>query len=141
MLTMANRKEDLDTCGRRQGAEDLAAVLLELAQANPQVRQRLVLMQLSDKPDRLAATFQKTLNGRRRQSRFLDYRASQEWAAGHGDLRLQADAAGVFDAEARRSGSCAGNLGCGFAMNPTNRLAMCFMVQPIGLAACVKRSS
>jgi hypothetical protein len=35
--------------------------------------------QLSDKPDRLAATFQKTLNGWRRQSRFLDYRASQEW--------------------------------------------------------------
>ena len=77
---MATGKEDLDTYVRRQGAEDLAAVLLELAQANPQVRQRLVRMQLSDKPDRLAATFQKTLNGWRRQSRFLDYRASQEWA-------------------------------------------------------------
>lgn len=38
-------------------------------------------MQLSDKPDRLGATFQKTLNGWRRESRFLDYRASQDWAA------------------------------------------------------------
>lgn len=76
---MATRKEDLDTYVRRQGAQDLAAVLLELAEANPQVRQRLARMQLSDKPDRLAATFQKTLNGWRRQSRFLDYRASQEW--------------------------------------------------------------
>lgn len=78
---MATRKEDLDTYVRRQAAEDLAAVLLELAEANPQVRQRLVRMQLSDKPDRLATTFQKTLNGWRRQSQFLDYRASPDWAA------------------------------------------------------------
>lgn len=81
MLLMATRKEDLDTYIRRQNADDLATVLLELAEANPQVRQRLVRMQLADKPDRLAATFQKTLNGWRRQSRFLDYRASQEWGA------------------------------------------------------------
>ena len=81
MLLMATRKEDLDTYVRRQSADDLAAVLLELAEAIPQVRQRLVRMQLSNKPDRLAATFQKSLNGWRRQSRFLDYRASQEWGA------------------------------------------------------------
>ena len=81
MLPMATRKEDLDTYVRRQSADDLAKVLLELAEANPQVRQRLVRTQLSDKPDRLATTFQKTLNGWRRQSRFLDYRASQEWGA------------------------------------------------------------
>ena len=80
ILPMATRKEDLDTYVRRQSAQDLVAVLLELAEANPQVRQRLVRMQLSDRPDRLAATFQKTLNGWRRRSRFLDYRASQEWA-------------------------------------------------------------
>jgi hypothetical protein len=80
MLPMTTRKEELDTYVRRQSAQDLAAVLLELAEANPQVRQRLVRMQLSDEPDRLAATFRKTLNGWRRQSRFLDYRASLEWA-------------------------------------------------------------
>ena len=78
---MATRKEDLVAFVRRQSAEALAEVLLELADANPQVRQRLVRMQLSDKPYRLAATFQKALNGWRRQSRFLDYRASQDWAA------------------------------------------------------------
>ena len=77
---MATRKEDLGTYVRRQDANDLADVLLELAQGNSQVRQRLERMQLSDKPDRLAANFQKTLNQWRRQSRFLDYRASQEWA-------------------------------------------------------------
>lgn len=81
MLPMVTGKEDLDTYVRRQSADDLAAVLLELAEAHPEVQRRLVRMQLSDKPGRLAATFQKTLNGWRRQSRFLDYRASQEWAA------------------------------------------------------------
>jgi hypothetical protein len=79
MFPMATPKEDLDEHVRRQSAQDLAAVLLELAEVIPQVRQRLVRMQLSDKPDRLAATFQKTLNAWRRQSGFLDYRASQEW--------------------------------------------------------------
>jgi hypothetical protein len=44
---MATRKEDLDTYVRRQSADDLATVLLELAEANPQVRQRLVRMQLA----------------------------------------------------------------------------------------------
>ena len=81
MLPMATRKEDLGSYVRRQSAQDLVAVLLELAEANSKVRQPLVRMQLSDKPDRLAATFQKKLNGWRRQSRFLDYRASQEWGA------------------------------------------------------------
>ena len=44
MLPMVTRKEALDTYVRRQGAQDLAAVLLELAEANPQVRQRLERM-------------------------------------------------------------------------------------------------
>ena len=64
MLPMATRKEDLNSCVRRQDAEDLAAVLLELAEAKPQVRQRLVRMQLFDKPGRLAATFQAANPGR-----------------------------------------------------------------------------
>jgi len=76
---MATRKEDLDTYVRRQSAHDLAVVLLELAEADPKVRQRLVRMQLSETQDRLAAIFRKTLNGWRRKSRFLDYRASQAW--------------------------------------------------------------
>lgn len=78
---MPTRKEDLDSFIRRQSADTLAAVLLELAQAHPEVEQRLARLQLAHQPDRLAASFRKTLNGWRRQTRFLDYRATVEWAA------------------------------------------------------------
>ena len=64
MLTMATRKENLNGGVRQQDAEDLAAVLLEPAEANPQVRQRLVRMPLSDKPGRLAATSRAVNSGR-----------------------------------------------------------------------------
>lgn len=78
---MPVRKEDLDTFIRRQSADTLAALLLELAQAHPEVQQRLERLQLANHPDRLAASFRKTINGWRRQTRFLDYRAGIEWAA------------------------------------------------------------
>ncbi|KPF60040.1 hypothetical protein D621_02870 [beta proteobacterium AAP51] len=78
---MAPRKEDVGTFIRRQNADTLSALLLELASEHLEVRQRLERLQLVDQPDRLAASFRKTLNGWRRQTRFLDYRASIEWAA------------------------------------------------------------
>ncbi|RVT51308.1 DUF6880 family protein [Rubrivivax albus] len=77
---MATRKEDLSAFIRRQNADTLSGLLLELASEHPEVQQRLERLQLADKPDRLAATFRKTLNGWRRQTRFLDYRAGIEWA-------------------------------------------------------------
>ena len=76
---MTTQKEDLDAYVRRQVADTLASVLLELADAHPEVRQRLVRLQLSDRPDRLAASFRKTLIGWRRLRGFLDYRAARHW--------------------------------------------------------------
>lgn len=61
---MTTRKEYLYSCARQQDVEGLAAIHLELAEANPQVRQRLVRKQLSDKPGRLAATFRAANPGR-----------------------------------------------------------------------------
>lgn len=78
---MPTRKEDLGAFIRRQSADTLSALLLELAGDHPEVQQRLERLQLADKPDRLAASFRKTLTAWRRQTRFLDYRAGIEWAA------------------------------------------------------------
>lgn len=78
---MPTRLEDLGAFIRGQSADTLAALLLKLAADHPEVRQRLKRLQLADKPDRLAASFRKTLTAWRRQTRFLDYRASMEWAA------------------------------------------------------------
>ena len=78
---MPTRKEDLGTFIRRQSADTLASLLLELATDHPEVQQRLERLQLADKPDRLAANFRKTLTAWRRQTRFLDYRASIAWAS------------------------------------------------------------
>lgn len=78
---MAPRKEDIGTFIRRQNADTLSALLLELASEHPEVQQRLERLQLADQPDRLAASIRKTLTAWRRQTRFLDYRASIEWAA------------------------------------------------------------
>lgn len=78
---MATRKEDLGTFLRRQSTDVLATLLLEFADAHAEVRQRLERLQIADRPDRLAASFRKTFSAWRRQTRFLDYRASIEWAA------------------------------------------------------------
>lgn len=77
---MASRKEDLESFVRRQSAADLAALLIELAQAHPEVRQRLERLLMADRPDKLAAIFLKPLKAWRRQSRHLDYRESMAWS-------------------------------------------------------------
>ena len=61
--------EDLATFVRRQPAEDLASVLLELSDTLEPVRERLERMQLAGRPDKLAASFRKQLSGWKRASR------------------------------------------------------------------------
>ena len=72
--------EDLAAFLRRQPAEDLASVLLELSEAVEPVRKRLERMRLADRPDKLAALFRKQLSGWKRATRFIDYRESREFA-------------------------------------------------------------
>jgi hypothetical protein len=71
--------EDLQTFLRRQAAEDLVAVLLELANDHEAVQARLARMQLADRPDKLAAVFKKTLSGWRRSTKFYSYREAGEF--------------------------------------------------------------
>lgn len=71
--------EDLATFVRRQPADDLAAVLLELSDTIEPVRERLERMQLSSRPDKLAASFRKQLFGWKRARRFLAYREAREF--------------------------------------------------------------
>jgi hypothetical protein len=59
---------------RRQEARDLVDVLLKLAHDHEAMRARLARMQLADRPDELAAGFNKTLSGWRRSTKFYDYR-------------------------------------------------------------------
>ena len=65
--------ESLEAFLQRQDASALAAVLLELAAEHEAVQQRLVRMQLADRPDKLAASFRKTLAGWRRSTKFHGY--------------------------------------------------------------------
>lgn len=70
--------EDLETFLRRQDAEHLIDVLLELANDHEAVQARLARMQLADRPDKLAAGFKKTLSGWKRSTKFFGYR--QYWS-------------------------------------------------------------
>ena len=72
--------EDLATFVRRQPADDLASVLLELADSLEPVRERLERMQLAGRPDKLAAMFRKQLNAWKRSSKFLGYGEAREFA-------------------------------------------------------------
>jgi hypothetical protein len=65
---------DLDAFLRRQDADDLDNVLLELAKDHEAVQAPLARMQLADRPDKLAAGFKKTLSGWRRSTKFYGYR-------------------------------------------------------------------
>lgn len=62
--------EDIDTFLRRQDAQDLVAVLLELAQGHEAVQARIARWQMADRPDKLAAGFRKTLTSWRRATKF-----------------------------------------------------------------------
>ncbi len=71
--------EDLETFLRKQDADALVAVLLELTADHEAVQQRLARMQLADRPDKLAAGFGKTLAAWRRSTRFHGYREAREF--------------------------------------------------------------
>src|SRR5262245_14054769 len=60
--------ESLEAFLQRQPSSALAAVLMELAADHEAVQQRLARMQLSDRPDKLAASFKKTLAAWRRST-------------------------------------------------------------------------
>jgi len=55
-------RADLETFLRGQDAEALVALLLELAHGHVAVQARLARMPLDDRPDKLAAGFEKTLS-------------------------------------------------------------------------------
>lgn len=71
--------EDLEAFLRRQDAEELVAVLLELAQDHEPVWARLARMQVTDRPDKLAAAFRKTLSDWHRSPTYHDYRTAGEF--------------------------------------------------------------
>jgi len=71
--------ETLEAFLQRQVSSTLCAVLLELAEAHEAVQQRLVRLQLADRPDKLAAGFKKTLSAWRRSTKFHGYRESREY--------------------------------------------------------------
>ena len=71
--------ENLENFLQRQDASTLAAVLLELAADHEEVQERLARMQLADRPDKLAASFRKTLAAWRRSTKSYGYRESSEF--------------------------------------------------------------
>ena len=71
--------ESLEAFLQRQEVCTLAAVLVELAADHEVVQERLARMQLADRPDKLAASFRKTLAAWRRSTKFYGYRESREF--------------------------------------------------------------
>lgn len=63
----------------RQPREALVALLLELARDHEAVQARVVRMQLTDQPDKLAAGFKKTLAAWKRSRKFFGYREASEF--------------------------------------------------------------
>ncbi|MCM8596131.1 DUF6880 family protein [Accumulibacter sp.] len=73
--------EDLESFLRRQDAGELVAVLLELAKDHEAVQARLARMQLADRPDKLAASFKKTLSAWKRSTKFYGYREAGDFGS------------------------------------------------------------
>jgi len=65
---------------RRQSADALVGLLLELAADNEAVQRRLARLQLADRPDKLAAAFRKQLTAWRRSTKYRNYRETREYA-------------------------------------------------------------
>lgn len=53
-------QESLDTSLRRQSADDLVEILLELAEHQEPVRERLARLQLAAQPEKLATAFRRS---------------------------------------------------------------------------------
>lgn len=65
--------EDLAPFVRQLDAETLATVLIELAADNAAVHERLVRLQLSNRPKALATVFRRKLAAWKRSTRYVDY--------------------------------------------------------------------
>lgn len=66
--------QSLEAFVHRQPALTLAAVLLELAEVDEAVKERLLRLQLAERPDKLAAGFRQTLMAWQRSTRYYTYR-------------------------------------------------------------------
>ncbi len=66
----------------RQDKSTLVNLLVELADADKAVLNRLQRMQLADKPDKLATAFKKTLSAWRRSRKFHSYGEADDYAQG-----------------------------------------------------------
>ncbi|SEB22655.1 DUF6880 family protein [Variovorax sp. YR216] len=66
--------ESLEAFLHRLPASTLAAVLLEMAEVDEMVKERLLRLQLADRPDQLAAGFRKTLISWQRSTKYYNYR-------------------------------------------------------------------
>lgn len=73
--------ETLDAFLLKQDVSTLCAVLLELAEANKEVKQRLTRLQLANRPDKLAAGFKKALAALWRSTKIRGYRESREYGS------------------------------------------------------------
>lgn len=71
--------ESLAAFLQRQDAPVLVSLLLELAAGHADVQERLLRMQLADRPDKLAAALKKTLTAWKRSKKFMDYREAREF--------------------------------------------------------------
>ena len=74
------KTDQLETFLRDQAPESLVSVLLELAAEHEVVRARLARMQLTDQPDKLAASFKKILSGWRHSTRRIRYDEVHEFS-------------------------------------------------------------
>ncbi|MBZ8143651.1 hypothetical protein CLD22_27975, partial [Rubrivivax gelatinosus] len=84
--------EDLPAFIRRQPAEDLAALLIELCDTVEPVCKRVERLQLAHRPDKLAAAFRKQLAAWKRSTRFLGWQEAREFAATIGVWLTQVEA-------------------------------------------------
>ena len=66
--------ESLDAFLHRQPAATLVEVLLELAEGDQAAKDRLLRLQMADRPEKLAAGFRKTLAAWQRSTRSYSYR-------------------------------------------------------------------
>lgn len=64
---------------RRQDADTLSSILIELAEDHDAVRERLVRLQLSNQPKALAAAFRKTLAAWKRSTKYVNYSQAGEF--------------------------------------------------------------
>lgn len=65
--------ETLDAFLQRQEVSTLCTVLLELAEAHKEVKERLTRLQLAGRPDKLAAGFRRSLTAWRRSTKYHGY--------------------------------------------------------------------